>query len=189
MKRTIHLFSFAVLLVNQLHASHLSVCYDSIKPAIQCLHGITISLPPSRKIDLFALDILQSASDNETPFDLLKFGIRKSGTGTGFPVDANGFPIDKITFGCLDLGAPSLELWVIDQSGLVNYCETNVVVQDNSSYCTVDSNTVACAVSVTGQPLGGFALQIYGGNPGIPPFIYTTAPSDSTGCVPIRHFC
>ena len=86
-------------------------------------------------IPLWASDFLQYTEDNCTPASQLKIGIRKCGTGTGFPVDAFGNPITSVTFNCTELGTQCVEIWSIDAEGNADYCETYVIVQDNLGSC------------------------------------------------------
>ena len=62
-------------------------------PTVSCLPGISVNILPTQFIQLWATDFLQYAQDNYTPIQQLQYGIRRSGTGTGFPVDGQGQPI------------------------------------------------------------------------------------------------
>ena len=65
----------------------------------------------------------------------MKYGIRKCGTGTGFPADSDGNPITNVVFTCDEVGTQCVELWAIDLAGNADYCETYVIVQDNAGNC------------------------------------------------------
>jgi len=108
---------------------------DCKAPTVVCLNGLSVNIMPTGMIQLWASDFLQYAEDNCTPTNLLKYGIRKVGTGTGFPVDAQGNPITNVTFDCTELGAQLVELWAIDLAGNADFCETFVIVQDNIGSC------------------------------------------------------
>jgi len=98
-------------------------------------------------ITLWASDFLQYTEDNCTPTGQIKIGIRKCGTGTGFPLDGNGNPITQVNFLCSELGTQCVELWAIDAQGNADYCETYVIVQDNLGSCpSTDHITVAGAL-------------------------------------------
>jgi hypothetical protein len=90
---------------------------------------------PTGMIVLWAIDFLQYAEDNCTLNPWLKYGIRKCGQGTGFPVDAQGNPITNVQFDCTELGTQCVELWAIDLAGNADFCETYVIIQDNNGNC------------------------------------------------------
>ncbi|MDX2277983.1 MAG: hypothetical protein NW218_00280 [Saprospiraceae bacterium] len=108
---------------------------DTGKPSIQCLAGFDVNIFSTGKIQLWASDFLLSLSDNCTPQDKLMIGLRKSGTGTGFPLEANGNPQTNVIFTCPELGVRDLELWVRDKAGNAGFCTTNVTVKDQHSEC------------------------------------------------------
>ncbi len=108
---------------------------DTGKPSIQCLPGFTVNIFSNGKIQLWASDFLLSLSDNCTPQNKLMIGLRKSGTGTGFPLEANGNPQTNVIFTCPELGVRDLELWVRDKAGNAGFCTTNVTVKDQNSEC------------------------------------------------------
>ncbi len=108
---------------------------DCKAPTVVCLNGLSVNIMPTGMIQLWASDFLQYTEDNCTPSAQLKIGIRKCGTGTGFPVDGNGNPITSVTFACTELGTQCVELWSIDAAGNADYCETYLIVQDNFGNC------------------------------------------------------
>lgn len=112
------------------------VIKDCKAPTVVCFNGLSVNIMPTGMVQLWATDFLQYGEDNCTPSNLLKYGIRKVGSGgTGFPVDGNGNPITSVTFTCDELGAQLVELWAIDLAGNADYCETFVLVQDNLGSC------------------------------------------------------
>jgi hypothetical protein len=108
---------------------------DVEPPVIVCLNGIQINIMPTKMITVWASDFIAWASDNITPFLQLKFGIREAGTGTGFPVDANGNPMSSITFDCTHLGLNTIEVWAIDEQGNADYCTAPLEILDNNNNC------------------------------------------------------
>ena len=103
---------------------------DCKAPTVVCLNGLSVNIMPTGMITIWGSDFLQYGEDNCTPADQLVYSIRKSGTGTGFPVDANGNPIPGVTFTCAELGTQYVELWAKDKANNASYCETYVIVQD-----------------------------------------------------------
>jgi hypothetical protein len=108
---------------------------DCKAPTVVCLNGLSVNIMPTGMITLWASDFLQYTEDNCTPSNQLKIGIRKCGTGTGFPLDANNNPITNVNFTCAETGTQCVELWSIDAAGNADYCETYVIVQDNLGNC------------------------------------------------------
>ncbi len=111
---------------------------DGKAPEISCLSNLQVDMPPAKQVILMTTDFLKTASDNYAPPTKLKYGIRKSGAGNGFPVDANGDPITTVTFDCTELGAQSIDLWVRDLDGHTAFCSAPLTVTDNDGNCTVD---------------------------------------------------
>ena len=121
---------------------------DCKKPTVVCLNGLSVNLMNIQggMVQLWASDFLQYTEDNCTPADQLKIAIRRSGTGTGFPVNADGTPQTVVSFTCADLGTQLVELWSIDKGGNADFCETYVLIQDNAGVC----GPVAGMASVAG---------------------------------------
>lgn len=158
---------------------------DCKKPTIVCLNGLSVNIMPTHMVTLWASDFLQYAEDNVTPVNQLKIGVRKSGTGTGFPVDANGNPITSVTFTCDDQGTQLVEVWTIDLAGNADFCETYVIVQDNLNNCMVNGNSLlkTCLQQYcSGTPIVDAAVAIMGSSPAIPSFTFTNILFDSSGC-------
>lgn len=144
---------------------------DQIAPQIICINGISINIMPTGAITLWASDFLQSVTDNETPVDQIKIGVRKCGTGTGFPIDASGNPISSIQFDCIELGTQCIELWAEDADGNTNYCETNTVVLDNLGNCNGSGGSwliETCAKTETTDGIEELEIEVTGTNPNVP---------------------
>ncbi|MDO8368961.1 MAG: T9SS type A sorting domain-containing protein, partial [Saprospiraceae bacterium] len=108
---------------------------DCMAPTVVCIHGLSANIIPPTMVQLWATDFLQYMDDNCTPTPQIKIGIRKCGSGTGFPYDGNGNPVTNVTFDCSELGLQCVELWAIDAAGNADYCETYVIIQDNQGNC------------------------------------------------------
>ncbi len=158
---------------NEQICEYTFVVKDCKKPTVVCINGLSVNIMPTGMITLWASDFLQYTEDNCTPSGQLKIGIRKSGTGTGFPTNPDGTPQTGVTFTCDELGTQLVELWSVDIAGNADYCETYVIVQDNMGVCgpTGSQATVAGALKTEtdkGLMDGHVALQ---GTPpnGLPP--------------------
>ncbi len=110
--------------------------HDCKPPTVVCLNGLSANIMPTGMITIWGSDFLQYGEDNCTPADQLVYSIRKSGTGTGFPVDANGNPIPGVTFTCSEVGTQFVELWAKDKRGNAAYCETFIQIQDPFNNCS-----------------------------------------------------
>ncbi|MBV6441669.1 MAG: hypothetical protein EPGJADBJ_03355 [Saprospiraceae bacterium] len=127
---------------------------DAKAPTVVCLNGLSVNIMATDMIQMWATDFLHYAEDNHTPPtistmtpNLLRYAIRKVGTGTSFPVDSLGNPVTNVVFTCDELGPQQVELWAMDMAGNAGYCVTTVDVQDNGNFCstTNDPNYVTVA--------------------------------------------
>ncbi|MCC7245293.1 MAG: HYR domain-containing protein [Saprospiraceae bacterium] len=144
---------------------------DCKAPTVTCINGLSVNMMPTNMITLYAADFLLNAEDNCTPLEFLKFGIRKSGTGTGFPYGPDGNPQISVTFDCSEVGTQPVEIWAIDSEGNADYCETYVIVQDNGGNCNTTNATVAGMLRTEAdQGLEEAMMQISGQNPAGPTF-------------------
>ena len=111
--------------------------WDCKKPAPYCLHGIAVDLMEEvGTIQIWAKDLDINSSDNCTPKDRLTFKIWHEALGDA-PTDSAGVQAlpEVITLNCAYLGNQSVNLYVIDEEGNWDYCNTYVNVQDNTSAC------------------------------------------------------
>ncbi|HLP93854.1 MAG TPA: T9SS type A sorting domain-containing protein, partial [Saprospiraceae bacterium] len=121
---------------------------DCKAPTVVCLNGLSANIMPTGMIQLWATDFLQYTEDNCTPAGQIRIGIRKCGTGTGFPLDAQGNLNTSLMFNCSELGTQCVELWSIDAAGNADYCESYIIVQDNLGNCG-GGNPVSVAGTLT----------------------------------------
>ncbi|MBK6929473.1 MAG: HYR domain-containing protein [Saprospirales bacterium] len=155
---------------NETICEYTFVVKDCKAPTVVCINGLSVNIMPTKMIALWASDFLQYTEDNCTPSNQLVIGIRKSGTGTGFPRNPDGTPQTGVTFTCDELGTQLVELWSIDLAGNADYCETYVIVQDNAGYCSGDHGVVAGALETeTGNGLEDAAVELSGSHPALPP--------------------
>jgi hypothetical protein len=114
---------------------------DGLPPQVVCINPITASLflgsGSSPMATFWASDPLLYATDNYFDASSLQLGIRKAGTGVGFPVESGGTVVNSLSYNCDELGNQSVELWVRDPLGATNKCVTSISVNDFSGYCNV----------------------------------------------------
>jgi len=162
---------------------------DCKAPTVVCLNGLSVNIMPTGMIQLWASDFLQYTDDNCTPTGQLKIGIRKCGTGTGFPIDpATGLPVTNVVFTCTELGTQCVELWSIDAAGNADYCETYVIVQDNNNNCP-NANHINVAGAVKTEMTDGIEeaiVNIDGSVNFAPPFSYFDL-SDAAGVYEVKN--
>jgi hypothetical protein len=140
---------------------------DTQKPKVLCLSGLSWNFPFPEFFFVGYTNFLQSATDNTSPETALKFAIRKTGTGTGFPIEMNGNSIENVEFYCENIGYNSVELWVMDQAGNSNYCTTNVLLMDGYMNCdyfpitkvkgnvSTEADSAVVDVRIAAKNLGG----------------------------------
>ncbi len=140
---------------------------DAKNPTVVCINGLSANLMnPSGMLDVWASDFLQYASDNCTPSGLLKFGIRKAGTGSGFPTTIG------LTLNCDDLGTVALELWAQDAAGNADFCLTYIVVQANNAPALCPGSPVkpfGTVSKIDGSGLPAVKMTLSGGPVGALP--------------------
>ena len=109
-------------------------------PVITCINYISVNVMPTSMIQLWVTDFLLTVTDNVTPSDQIEIGMRKCGTGTGFPMDLKGNTIVSVVFECAEVGTQCVEIWARDSAGNQSFCESHVIIQDNLGNCPGSPN-------------------------------------------------
>lgn len=128
---------------------------DCKPPTVVCINGLSINIMSTGMITLWDTDFIQYAFDNCTPNNQLKFGIRKAGTGVGFPIDSH-----SVTFDCSELGSQEVEIWSVDAYGNADYCLTYVIVQDNIGSCPPPKPFTGKVTAYNQKPLPNVQLSL-----------------------------
>jgi hypothetical protein len=123
---------------------------DCKAPTVVCKNGLSVNIMPTGMITLWDTDFLHYTEDNCTPTPQLKIGMRKAGTGLGFPHDSHG-----VTFDCNEIGQQFVEIWSLDAWGNADFCTTYVIVQDNIGACTPGGPVSGTLLDELQQPLTG----------------------------------
>ena len=126
---------------------------DCRAPELVCINGLSTDMPLDQTTTLYAHDFMLYTSDNCSPASEIRVGIRKSGSGFGFPFRPDGSPEQRVRFECTELGKQFVELWAMDHAGNMHTCETYIIIQDNFLMCS-DSNGVVAGVLKTDQDDG-----------------------------------
>jgi len=137
--------------------TYLFTIKDCFPPNLTCISNLSQNLDLGCFANVPASSFVQNFSDNCTPNNELQFGIRETGTGTGFPNQTS------LNFDECDLGPHSLQIWVKDENGLTSICNTTVDIQDNAATCDCFSNVnigiKGCASSASGARLDGYLMR------------------------------
>lgn len=160
---------------------------DCKKPIVVCLNNLNVNIMPTGFINLWATDFLQYAEDNNTPSSQIKIGIRKSGTGTGFPLDFMGNPNTSVIFDCDELGPQPIELWAKDLAGNADYCDVILSVQDFNGNCNQNAMAISTCIEShcnSNTPLG-IIVNIDGTSSFTPPYSFFNLMDsvDINGCL------
>ncbi len=98
---------------------------DCKKPTPYCKNGLIVSLmnmtPPS--VEVWASDLNEGSFDNCTASSDLVFSFSENVNDKSF------------TFGCNHVGLSLVNIWVTDQAGNQDFCQTTVTINDNMLFC------------------------------------------------------
>lgn len=128
---------------------------DCKPPTIVCLNGLSVNIMQTGMISMNKNSFILYYNDNCTPQAQVLTGIRKAGTGTGFPFDTQ-----EVTFDCSELGTQPVEVWVRDAYGNEDYCITYVIVQDNIGACPLVSSLKGQVLTPDLKPVPGVAVKL-----------------------------
>lgn len=167
---------------NQSVCEYFITIRDGKPPIVVCQNGLTANILPTGMYNFQASDILQYDQDNCTPANLLILGLRKYGTGTGFPLDNLGNPVEDVSYDCDEVGTNVLELWCKDRHGNVEHCSTEVLIQDNANNCSTSQiNYEGHIKTETNDGIEGVQITLDGVGTFTPPVGFFPDPTDSTG--------
>lgn len=164
-----------------------SVTIKSCKaPSAKCIHGLSTNL--------MAMD---TDGDGTADWGMVNLQAQMFDAGSSQPCGNTitfAFSADPAddsrVFDCGDVGEQEVELWVIDQNGLTDFCVTTVEIQDNNHICPPDqggTGIIAGNISVPGSgQLTGAMVYLDGSNlTGIPSglnghFVFPSMPLGGT---------
>ncbi|MEO6191066.1 MAG: T9SS type A sorting domain-containing protein [Saprospiraceae bacterium] len=105
--------------------SYLLTVRDAKKPTPYCITSITTTVMPSTKnIEIWARDFNLNSEDNCTPKDKLKYYFLVNNTF-----------VPSMIFDCANVGKNLLRIYVVDENGNSDYCETTMEIQDPNLVC------------------------------------------------------
>lgn len=142
---------------------------DCKKPTVVCQNGFSANNILIDGITVYAATFLEETYDNCTPSNLLKIAIRKSGTGSGFPTNPDGSPQTSVHFTCAELGTQLVEIWSMDLAGNADYCETYIIIQDNTGTCGQNLTVAGALNTENGHGVEDTYMELAGSaNNGLP---------------------
>ena len=147
---------------NEAYCDYDIIVDDCKAPTVVCLNGLSVNITADGSVQLWTSDFLQYTNDNCTPTNQILLSIRRSGTGTGFPVDGSGNPITNISFDCSEIGSQPVELWAMDLAGNADYCETILIVQDNLGVCGASGKVSGTIKTESGNGVQETEVQVSG---------------------------
>ncbi len=110
---------------------------DCKAPTPYCLTGIiTVPMPATKCIDIWAKDLDHGSFDNCTSKENLKFYFDGDPAKTSIRVCCDDFVAAKAN----DELRVEVEMWVEDEEGNKDYCKTVIIVQDNLDVCPNTGN-------------------------------------------------
>jgi len=118
---------------------------DCKKPTLNCAPVVSVYLDATQMVSLHLSQVLQSVTDNITPDSQLLVGIRRLGSGMGFPNNAQGNPQDTVMFNCQNTENQFIELWAKDKAGNIQNCTASVLVYDTVGFCPFTTLPSICA--------------------------------------------
>ncbi|MEZ4896074.1 MAG: T9SS type A sorting domain-containing protein [Saprospiraceae bacterium] len=126
---------------------------DCKKPTPYCFNGIaTVIMPSSGSVDIWAIDLDAGSYDNCTPKEKLRFTF-----GPDHPDDDPLYDADMRssyqTLTCDQLGQLSVTIYVWDEEGNYDACETYILVQPGSDACPDISLTTIEGQITTSQSI------------------------------------
>ncbi|MBK7466967.1 MAG: hypothetical protein IPJ43_09140 [Saprospiraceae bacterium] len=107
---------------------------DCKKPTPYCLTGIiTVPMPATGCIDVWAKDLNLGSFDNCTSKDNLKFYFNGDKTAASKTICCQDF----VAAGAGDELVVNVEMWVEDEEGNTDFCKTQLIIQDVNDVCRI----------------------------------------------------
>jgi len=119
---------------------------DCKEPTPYCETGIvTVVMPASGTIEVWAKDLDAGSFDNCTAQEDLKFYFNGDPNQQSIVITCDTFE----AHGASDRVQVVVEMWVEDEAGNTDYCETTIEVQDNQDVCPDPGSLVTTVIEAT----------------------------------------
>lgn len=138
---------------NQAECTTTITVKDCKKPTPYCKNGLVIGIdPPDPHITIWASDFDAGSFDNCTAAGNLTLSF-----------SANVADVSR-TYYCEDLGQQAVQIWVTDEAGNQDYCETFIEIQDNFNVCEGTGGPLVAGKIQTEQTesVAGVEVQLSG---------------------------
>lgn len=159
-------------------------------PTVACIGNLSANLLPGGIFTISVDDLLGFVSDNATPPNQIRLGMRIQGNGTGFPLDDQSKPVLSLSFNCDNLVTPMimLELWAMDAAGNTALCTTQLLLQDNLGNCNLGmKKAILCTQTMCGDKPIQDAVFTVEGSIGPVHLFELFSISDYNGCASIPN--
>jgi len=118
---------------------------DITPPAVICISGLTLNVPPSGSVIFQATALNGGSTDNCTPANELQFVTTPAG------------------FNCQSLGVQEVALRVTDAAGNISTCMAQVTVQDNTNVCGGGNHNLDGSIrTAVGTPVNEIPIRLTG---------------------------
>lgn len=133
-------------------------------PSAKCIHGLSTNLMP-----------MDTDGDGTADWGMVVIRPEMFDAGSDHPC-GNTFQLafssdtaeNSLVFDCNDIGTQDIELWVIDENGLTDFCPTYIIIDDNNDVCPEGvggQGTISGNITVPGTgKLAGASIQLEGSN-------------------------
>jgi len=130
---------------------------DAKKPSPVCANGLSTAIMVTGMVMINAEAFNKSSTDNCTAAEKLKFSFSPNVNDT------------IVTYTCDSLGSRPVQVWVTDEAGNQDFCETFILITDNFMVCgdTMDMITVGGKIQV-GSNAGVSDVQVQLAGSGMP---------------------
>ncbi|MCB0656035.1 MAG: T9SS type A sorting domain-containing protein [Saprospiraceae bacterium] len=133
---TIHIRLYAQDLCGNRDTGYQQITIRDCKPPVPYCHTelITVVMDSTGQIDIPAAVFNAGSYDNCTPQEALRFSFTKDGTTPSRVFDCQDIPNGKEVI-------LNIQMWVFDEGGNADFCQTRLRLQDNSGNLCRDSST------------------------------------------------
>ena len=130
---------------------------DCKKPTPYCEDGaVTVIMPSSGQITIWATDLDAGSYDNCTDTSDLKFYFNGDPNQTGYTVNCDTFTAHGATVEV----TLEVEVWVEDEAGNTDFCKTLIVVQDNNNVCGNNTSIAGKVIDRKDQVLQSVLVRL-----------------------------
>lgn len=142
---------------NETTCEHGFTVSNSPLPTMSCDTSFQLSITPQNSVSLPLSVVLPPILDHIQPNPAVQFGIRKSGTGSGFPSNSTA-----LSFGCAEIGNHMVEVWARDPDGRTSNCSLPVNIVDPANNCSnsVPKEIAGRVVSDQGKGVGQVSVKL-----------------------------